>query len=113
MKLRTKILSHFSWTDEFRGAIKEELDIDIFNFGEIILEIIANGRLKNAGESTRKKQKEAMLKEIYDENEADSSKSLQEEINLIAEIAWRCTATRSSDRPSMQDVLKLLSGLKS
>lgn len=99
--------------DEFSGAIKEELYIDIFNFGEIILEIITNGRLKNAGESIRKKQKEAILKEIYDENEADSSKSLQEEINLVTEIAWRCTTRRSSDRPSMQDVLKLLSALKS
>lgn len=69
--------------------------------------------MKNAGESIRKKQKEAILKEIYDENEADSLKSLQEEINLVTEIALRCTTTRSSDRPSMQDVLKLLSGLKS
>lgn len=77
------------------------------------MEIITNGRMKNAGESIRKKQKEAILKEIYNENEADSSKSLQEEINLVTEIALRCTTTRSSDRPSMQDVLKLLSGLKS
>ncbi|KAL1817682.1 hypothetical protein ACET3Z_020256 [Daucus carota] len=99
---------HWSKKDEFSGTIKE----DIFSFGEIVLEIITDGRLRNAGEIIRKKQKEIILKEIYAENEAESSKSLQEEINLVTEIAWRCTTTRSSDRPSMQDVLKLLSGLK-
>lgn len=97
---------------EFSNAIKEELCADIYNFGEIIMEIITNGRLKNAGEMMHSKPKEALLREIYKENEFDSSNSLQEDIKLVTEVALRCTMTRPSDRPSMEDVLKLLSGLK-
>lgn len=92
--------------------IKEELNADIYNFGEMIMEIVTNGRLKNAGEVMHSKPKEALLRDIYKENELESSKSTQEEIKLVTEIALRCTMTRPSDRPSMQDVLKLLSGLR-
>jgi len=51
------------------------------------------------------------LREIYNENEANSGSSLQE-IKLVLEVALFCTRSRSSEQPSMEDVVKHLSGLK-
>ncbi|KAE8689001.1 dicer-like protein 4-like isoform X1 [Hibiscus syriacus] len=47
--------------------IKEELYKDIYNFGEIILEILSNGKLMNGGASIHIKPKDAVLREIYHE----------------------------------------------
>ncbi|XP_015893107.2 leucine-rich repeat receptor-like protein kinase TDR [Ziziphus jujuba] len=99
-------------TGEFSSAIKEELCMDIYSFGEIILEILTNGRLTNAGASVQGKPKEVLLTDIYSENEVGSSNSVQEEIKLVLEVAFLCTQSRSYDRPTMEDALKLLSGLK-
>ncbi|XWS70361.1 hypothetical protein CRYUN_Cryun03dG0041500 [Craigia yunnanensis] len=101
-----------SGTGQFNAAIKEELYMDIYNFGEIILEILTNGRLTNAGASIQSKPRDVLLGEIYNENEAGSTNSLQEEIKLVLDVALLCTRNRSADRPSMEDALKLLSGLK-
>ncbi|KAK3005993.1 hypothetical protein RJ639_017630, partial [Escallonia herrerae] len=98
-------------TGEFNCAIIEELHMDIYNFGELILEISSNGRLKDAGRSIQSKPKEVLLGEIYGENEVGSSKSLQEEISSVIDVVLLCTRSRPSDRPSMKDALKLLSGL--
>ncbi|WCJ29842.1 Leucine-rich repeat transmembrane protein kinase family protein [Euphorbia peplus] len=101
-------------TGESNRNIKEELDMDIYSFGEILLEILSNGRLVNAGGSIQSKPKEALLGEIYGENEACSySESVREEIKLVVEVALLCTTSRATDRPSMEDALKLLSGFKS
>lgn len=100
-------------TGEFNPAIKEELYTDIYSFGEVIMETITNGRLTNAGGSIQSKPREALLREIYNENEVGSADSMQEEIKLVFEVALLCTRSRPSDRPSMEDVLNLLSGLKS
>ncbi|KAJ9128947.1 hypothetical protein P3X46_034297 [Hevea brasiliensis] len=100
-------------TGKFNSNIKEELYMDTYNFGEIIIEILTNGRLTNAGGSIQSKPKEILLREIYDENEAGSSESMQEEIKMALEVALLCTRSRPADRPSMEDVLKLLSGFKS
>lgn len=59
------------------------------------------------------KTNEVILREIYKENEVTSSHALREEIKLVFEVALLCTRSRPSDRPSMEEVLKLLSGLKS
>ncbi|KAK7828829.1 leucine-rich repeat receptor-like protein kinase tdr [Quercus suber] len=99
-------------TGEFNNAIKEELYMDIYNFGEIILEILTNGKLTNAGASIRNKPKEVLLKDIYNENEVDCKTSLQEEIKVVIDVALICTRSRASDRPSIEDALKFLSGLK-
>lgn len=96
---------------EYDAATKEELRMDIYNFGEMILEILSGGRLRNAGGSIHSKPWEDLLREIYNENEAKSASSL-EEIKLVLEVAMFCTRSRSSDQPSMEDVLKHLSGLK-
>ncbi|KAK8980262.1 hypothetical protein V6N11_061476 [Hibiscus sabdariffa] len=94
-------------------AIKDELYMDIYKFGEIILEILTNGRLINGGENTQSKPKDVLLREICNENEAtDSTNSLQDEIKLVVDVALLCTRSRPADRPSMEDALKLLSGLK-
>ncbi|RDX71870.1 Leucine-rich repeat receptor-like protein kinase TDR, partial [Mucuna pruriens] len=99
------------WETEYDEATKEELCMDIYKFGEMILEILTGGRLTNAGASIHSKPLEVLLREIYNENEASSASSLQE-IKLVLEVAMLCTRSRSSERPSMEDVLKLLSGLK-
>ncbi|QCE13809.1 serine/threonine kinase [Vigna unguiculata] len=99
------------WEAEYDAATKEELRMDIYNFGEMILEILSGGRLRNAGTSIQSKPWEDLLREIYNENEANSGSSLQE-IKLVLEVALFCTRSRSSEQPSMEDVVKHLSGLK-
>ncbi|KAB2027721.1 hypothetical protein ES319_D05G051300v1 [Gossypium barbadense] len=95
-------------------AIKDELYMDIYRFGEIILEILTNGRLTNGGEIVQSKPQDVVLREMYSENEAtdDSANSLQDEIKQVVDVALLCTRSRPADRPSMKDALKLLSGLK-
>lgn len=86
--------------------------MDVYCFGEIILEILTNGRLTNAGSSLQNKPLDGLLGEMYNENEVGSSSSLQDEIKLVLDVALLCTRSTPSDRPSMEEVLKLLSGLK-
>ncbi|KAL4282450.1 hypothetical protein GQ457_16G000990 [Hibiscus cannabinus] len=97
---------------ETGDVIREELYKDIYNFGEIILEILTNGRLIKGGQSIHSKPKDAVLREMYHENEADSTNSLRDEIKLVVDVAMLCTKSRAADRPSMEDALKLLSRLK-
>ncbi|KAF8393079.1 hypothetical protein HHK36_021320 [Tetracentron sinense] len=93
-------------------SIKEELCRDIYSFGEVLLEILTNGRLTNAGASIQSKPKEVILNEIYDENGVGVADALREEMKLVLEVAQLCTRSRSSDRPSMEEAVKLLSGLR-
>ncbi|XP_010685574.2 leucine-rich repeat receptor-like protein kinase TDR [Beta vulgaris subsp. vulgaris] len=90
--------------------IKEELYLDIYNFGKIILEILTNGRIKNVTKSIQSKPTEDLLEEICNENEVSPQDSLRKEVSLVLEVALVCTRSRSSDQPSMKDVLNLLSG---
>lgn len=99
-------------TGELNDAIKDELYKDIYNFGELILEILTNGKLIKGGASIQSKPKDVVLREMYDENEAGSTNSLQEEMKQIVDVALLCTKSRAVDRPSIEDALKLLSGLK-
>ena len=95
---------------EFKIALQEELYMDIYEFGELILEILTNGRLTSAAITIHNTPMDALLREIYHENyEVDSSNSFQEEIKLVLEVALLCTRSTPSDRPSMEDALKLLS----
>ncbi|KAK1418427.1 hypothetical protein QVD17_27571 [Tagetes erecta] len=101
-------------TGEYKGLMEQDLKEDIFHFGEVVLEILTNGKRKNGGISIHKTSKDVLLKEIYDDNEVSaslSSKSTQEEIKLVLEVVLRCTSSKQSDRPSMEDVLKILSRL--
>ncbi|KAF8407207.1 hypothetical protein HHK36_006334 [Tetracentron sinense] len=101
-----------SGTGELDIAVKEELCSDIYSFGEVLLEILTNGRLKITGVSIQSKPKEVILSEIYNENEIGGADALKEEMKLVLEVALLCTRSRSSDRPSMEDALKHLSGLR-
>lgn len=99
-------------TGEFNRFIKDELYMDVYNFGELVLEILTNGKLTNAGTSIQSMPMEVVLREIYNENEVDLETSVQEEIKLVFEVALFCTRSRTCDRPSMEESLKLLSGLR-
>lgn len=92
------------------SAVEEELCRDVYSFGEMVLEILTNGRLTNSGASLQSKAREVVLREIYNENEIGSNISFQEEMKRVLEVATLCTRSRPSDRPSMEDTLKLLSG---
>ncbi|KAJ4709653.1 Leucine-rich repeat receptor-like protein kinase [Melia azedarach] len=97
---------------EFNNGIKEELHADVYGFGEIIFEVLTNGRLTSAGSSLKNKQSDGLVREICNENEVGSISSFQEEIKLVLDVAILCTRSIPSDRPSMEEALKLLSGLK-
>lgn len=78
---------------------------------------MTNGGLTNAEvrvKSTSKEAplKEVLLKEIIDQNEISPSSSIEAVIRSALDVALLCTRSRPSDRPSMEDALKLLSGLK-
>ncbi|KDP38629.1 hypothetical protein JCGZ_03982 [Jatropha curcas] len=100
-------------TGELNSIIKEELYADIYSFGQIVMEILTNGRHANARGSIQSKPKEVLLREIYNENEIGSSESIREEVKMVLEVALLCTRSRPTDQPSMEDAVKLLSGLKS
>lgn len=102
-------------TGEYNGVTDHELKDDIFSFGELVLEILTNGKRKKWGMSVQRTPKDVILKEIYNENEvgaSSSSKSTQEEIKVVLEVVLGCTTSKVSDRPSMEEVLKILSRLK-
>ncbi|CAN0838546.1 Leucine-rich repeat receptor-like protein kinase TDR [Linum grandiflorum] len=96
-------------TGEFNGPLKDELCNDIYSFGEIILEILSNGRLTKAGSGTQNKPIEVLLKEMYSMNESVTLDSTKREMKQALEVALLCTRSRSPDRPTMADALKLLS----
>ncbi|KAJ8753114.1 hypothetical protein K2173_017663 [Erythroxylum novogranatense] len=98
---------------ELNTSLKEELYADIYSFGEIILEVLTNGRLTNAGETVQNKPLEVILREVFADNEVSSTNSMKEEIRLVVEVAVRCTRSRPSERPSMEETVKLLSWSKS
>ncbi|KAJ8768040.1 hypothetical protein K2173_020980 [Erythroxylum novogranatense] len=99
--------------DEFNTPMKEELYADIYRFGEIILEILTDGRLTNAGETMQRKPLDLILREVFSDNEAGSSSSIKKEMRLVVQVAICCTRSRPSERPSMEEAVKLLSGSKS
>ncbi|GMH04481.1 hypothetical protein Nepgr_006320 [Nepenthes gracilis] len=99
-------------TGEMNAAIQEEIYGDIYKFGEVILEILSNGRMRSSGKSMQSKPKEVLFEEICSENEVGCLKSLRKEMKLVLEVAFLCTRSKPSDRPSMEDALKILSGLK-
>ncbi|KAK2451553.1 leucine-rich repeat receptor protein kinase TDR [Trifolium repens] len=96
---------------EYNEVMKEELSNDVYNFGKMILEILTGGKLTSAATNIHSNSQEALLREVYNGNEVTSVDSMQE-IKLVIEVAMLCTKSRSSDRPFMEDVLELLSGLK-
>ncbi|KAG8367538.1 hypothetical protein BUALT_Bualt16G0082300 [Buddleja alternifolia] len=101
-------------TGGLRTSLREELYMDVYNFGELIMEILANGRSTNAATISQNTQNEDLIREIADENGIGPSNSFQEEmLKSFIEVALLCMKSKPSDRPSMQDAQKMLSRLKS
>lgn len=94
-------------TGEFDG-LKEQLEIDVYNFGEIVVEILTNGRLVDGAETIQTKSRDVLLKEICVENNVAADESVLDEVKSVLEVALLCTRARASDRPSVRDVMKLL-----
>ncbi|MCL7032040.1 hypothetical protein MKW94_019434 [Papaver nudicaule] len=94
------------------ASIKEEMYRDICSFGEVILEILRNGKAINTGGSIAQGKptaRESTLREILDENnEVKAGTSEEDEIKLVLEVAFRCTSSKPSNRPTMDEALKLL-----
>ena len=61
--------------------------MDIYNFGEILLEILSNGKWSNARASRQNKPMEVLLTEVLNENEVVSNSAIQEKIKLVLEVA--------------------------
>ncbi|KAG9456243.1 hypothetical protein H6P81_000751 [Aristolochia fimbriata] len=91
-------------------GVEKEMSRDIFCLGELLLEVLTNGRLQNSGELLQSEAQESILREVYNENAGGCNDAEKEEIKLVLEVALLCTRSSQSDRPSMDDVLKLLSG---
>ncbi|KAL1553749.1 leucine-rich repeat receptor-like protein kinase TDR [Salvia divinorum] len=96
-------------TGGFITSLRDELDMDVYNFGELILEVLTNGKVGNASQSL---QKEDLMRRVGDDNNIVPSSSLHEGMKSVVEVALLCTRSIPSHRPSMQDALKLLSGPK-
>lgn len=90
-------------------VIRAEQQRDVYNFGELLLEILTNGKLRNAGGLTHNKPKDVLLREVYAENEVSSRDFEQGEVKRVVEVALLCITSNQSDRPCMEDALGFLS----
>ncbi|KAF7838919.1 leucine-rich repeat receptor-like protein kinase TDR [Senna tora] len=112
LKLTKGLFPTISYQEtEYNEGMREELNMDVYNFGEMILQILSSGRMTSVAASIYSKPREVLLREIYNENDMSSANSVQE-IELVLEVALLCTRSRPSDRPSMEEALKLLQGSK-
>ncbi|KAH9622944.1 hypothetical protein KSS87_016691 [Heliosperma pusillum] len=91
------------------NTIKEELSTDIFNYGEIILEMLTNGRVNNVRKNAQRKTKDDVLEEVCKVVGVGKQDSLRKEIDLLLQVALLCINSSASDRPSIEVILKLLS----
>ncbi|KAL8502581.1 hypothetical protein ACS0TY_021646 [Phlomoides rotata] len=96
-------------TGGFRTSIRDEVDMDVYNFGGLVLEVFTNGRVANVSGITHTAQREELVRRVADENGG----VLHEDVKSVVEVAMLCTTSRPSERPSMQDALKLLLKVKS
>ncbi|ERN10347.1 leucine-rich repeat receptor-like protein kinase TDR [Amborella trichopoda] len=99
-------------TGKLETATEEDIYRDIYNFGRLSLEILTNGRTID-NTSIQNRPEDEVLKEIYNENQGTiTDKVAKEEVRHVLEVALQCTSRIPSDRPSMEEVLKKLSGLR-
>ncbi|XP_031098619.1 leucine-rich repeat receptor-like protein kinase TDR [Ipomoea triloba] len=100
-------------TGELEIWTKEEVYMDIYNFGKLVMEILTNGRAEGVeAVNMQTKPKDALLREILNENDIPPSNAIRDEVKVVLEVGLLCTRSRALDRPSMEDAVKLLSGLK-
>lgn len=86
--------------------IRAEQQKDIYSFGELVFEILTNGKMRNAGRMIQNKANDVLLREVYMEN--DVSLSDFEEVKRVVDVALLCISNES-DRPCMEDALRFLS----
>lgn len=86
-------------------VIRVEQEKDIYNFGELVLEILTNGKLREAGRLIHNKPKDVLLREVYAENE----NGLEQEVKRVVEVALLCISSNQCDSPRMEDALRFLS----
>lgn len=97
--------------EKMEVQLREEFLNDIYNFGEIVLEILSNGSITYNGKSQLNKPREATLDEIYSYYK-DLSDAQRKEIEVVFQLALKCTRSAPSDRPSMTELLSVLSDLR-
>ncbi|KAH6761218.1 hypothetical protein C2S51_018167 [Perilla frutescens var. frutescens] len=85
----------------FRTSIRDELDSDVYNLGELILEVLTNGRVRNALGITQNLQREDLIRQVGDDNDIVRSSSLHEDMKSAVEVALLCTSSRPANRPTM------------
>ncbi|KAG9156651.1 hypothetical protein Leryth_006628 [Lithospermum erythrorhizon] len=93
-------------------TIKEQLQMDIYNFGELILQILTNGRLNIAEAASQNSRRESLVRETLIENDITCSGLLQSEIEQVLEVAFLCIRSTPENKSSMEEILKLLSRLQ-
>ncbi|XP_073062533.1 uncharacterized protein [Primulina eburnea] len=92
----------------FNTSMKDELQKDIINFGELVLHVLSDGRLANTTSlSMQNTPREVLIREITKDNGITPSSSSQEQMVSVLEVALLCTRSRSS----MQEIVKMLSSL--
>ncbi|CAH2063993.1 unnamed protein product [Thlaspi arvense] len=95
--------------DQMNQVIRAEQEKDIYSFGELVFEILTNGKLRDAGRLIHNKPKDVLLREVYAENKGCSSDFEQGEVKRVVEVALLCITSNQCDRPCMEDALRFLS----
>ncbi|KAF8102026.1 hypothetical protein N665_0201s0317 [Sinapis alba] len=92
-------------SDQMEDVVRAEQQKDIYSFGELVLEILTNGKLRDAGRLVHNKPKDVLLREVYAENE----NGFEQEVKRVVDVALLCISSNQSDRPCMEDALRFLS----
>ncbi|CAN8279553.1 unnamed protein product [Cochlearia groenlandica] len=109
LHLNKSLVSSTSNKDHMDDVIRTEQQKDIYSFGELLFEILTNGKLRNVGGLIPNKPKDVLLREVYAENELSSSGFEQGEAKRVVEVALLCITSNQCDRPCMEDALRFLS----
>ena len=86
-------------------VIRAEQQKDVYSFGELVLEILSNGKLRDAGRLVHNKPKDVLLREVYAENE----NGFEQQVKRVVEVALLCISSNQCDRPCMEDAFRFLS----
>eukprot|EP01018_Ginkgo_biloba_P031295 Gb_21276 [translate_table: standard] len=106
---------------EYAYTLQVHEKSDIYSFGVVLLELLTGrrpidpefGDVINIVDWVRERiQTKEGVVEVLDQNVGASCSSIQEEMMLVLRVALLCTSRSPSDRPSMRDVVTMLSEAK-